>query len=329
MPDPDDFIVVEQPVPALQRGAVLVENSWFSLDPSMRIRMSGGESSYFAPYRIGAPLDGWAVGTVVESSNPDFTVGDTLHHACGWREHAVLVPDGSDWTSPRPVGVGGAIDARHHLSVLGASGFTAWAGLFKVAQLGPGETVFVSAAAGAVGSLAVQFAKLRGARVIASAGTSEKVRRLTGALGADAAFDYRTRPIGESLRSAAPDGIDVYFDSVGAEHLDAALESLRPGGRVALCGQIENYNHGTGASKGVTRLFSAIEKGLTLRGFLARMYTDDFGEFRSEVSHWFERGMLTVDETVIDGLENAPQGFIGMLGGANIGKTLVRLQAEA
>lgn len=329
MPVLGDFEVRELTVPPLEPGAMLVENEWFSLDPSTRIRMTEGESSYFAPFELGEPLDGWAVGRVVATQNPDFAVGDTVHHALGWREHAVVAPGELAWTSPRRISVTDRIESRHHLGVLGPTGLTAWAGLFKVGRLSPGETVFVSAAAGAVGSLAVQFARLAGARVVASAGSPEKVRHLTEELGADAAFNYRERPILESLRDVAPDGIDVYFDSVGGDHLDAALVHLRLGGRVALCGQIANYNLANDARAGIQQLFSAIEKGLTLQGFLARMYFDDFDEFQREVSAWFEQGLLVCDETVIEGLENAPEGFAGMLAGANIGKTLVRVWNDA
>ena len=325
-PKESDFAVREFALPELAPGMILVQNEWFSLDPSMRIRMTAGESTYFAPYPLDEALDGWAVGRVLASAHDGFAAGEYVHHFGGWREHAVVAAPDQDWYSPRRVEVGGGIDSRHHLGVLGPSGLTAWAGLFRVGRMQPGETVFVSAAAGAVGTLVVQMAKLKGASVVASAGTDEKVRHLIEDLGADAAFNYRSAPVLDSLREAAPDGIDVYFDGVGGDHLDAALLQLRAGGRVALCGQIAGYNLQGDERPGIKNLFSAIEKGLTLQGFLARMYFDDFDEFYREVSQWLARGQLVFDETVIDGLEASPAGFIGMLRGTNIGKSLVRVR---
>lgn len=327
-PRVSDFEVREIPLPELTRGSILVRNEWFSLDPSMRLRMTAGESSYFAPYALGEALDGWAVGEVLASAHGDFSVGDRVHHFAGWREHAVVAVSDRGWYSPRRVEVGGGFDSRHHLGVLGPSGLTAWAGLFRVGRLAPGETVFVSAAAGAVGSLAVQMAKLQGASVVASAGSDEKVGHLIDDLGVDAAFNYRSAPVLDSLRRAAPDGIDLYFDGVGGDHLDAALLHLREGGRVALCGQIAGYNLLGEERPGIKNLFSAIEKGLTLQGFLARMYFDEFDEFTREVSQWLADGRLVFDETVIEGIEASPAGFIGMLRGANVGKSLVRLAAH-
>ncbi|MGK0741916.1 NADP-dependent oxidoreductase [Leucobacter sp. Z1108] len=320
-----DFAVREFDLPEVTQGSILVQNEWFSLDPSSRIRMTAGESTYFTPFALDEVLDGWAVGRVLDSAHDDFAVGDYVHHFGGWREYAVVAVPDKDWYSPRRVEVGGGIDSRHHLGVLGPSGLTAWAGLFRVGRLKPGETVFVSAAAGAVGTLVVQMAKLMGATVVASAGTDEKVRHLVDDLGADVAFNYRVAPVLDSLQAAAPGGIDVYFDGVGGDHLDAALLQLRAGGRVALCGQIAGYNLKGDDRPGIKNLFSAIEKGLTLQGFLARMYFDEFDEFYREVAEWLARDQLIFDETIIEGIDASPAGFIGMLHGTNIGKSLVRV----
>lgn len=324
-PKVSDFALKEYAIPRLAQGEILVQNEWFSLDPSMRIRMTAGDSSYFTPFQLNEALEGWAVGRVLASAHAGFNEGDYVHHFGGWRDFAVVAAPDQDWYSPRRVAIGSGISARHHLGVLGPSGLTAWAGLFRVARLQPGETLFVSAGAGAVGSLVVQMAKLKGAKVIASVGTDSKVRHLVEHLGADVAFNYRHAPVHESLRRAAPEGIDVYFDGVGGDHLDAALLQLRNGGRVALCGQIADYNVPGDKRAGIKYLFSAIEKGLTLQGFLARMYFDDFDEFFAEVADWFTHGQLKFEETIIRGLEASPEGFIGMLSGTNIGKTMVQV----
>lgn len=211
-----------------------------------------------------------------------------------------------------------------YLGPLGGIGLTAYAGLVDVAALQPGEDVFVSAAAGAVGSLAGQIAKLKGAgRVVGSAGSAEKVQRLL-ALGFDAAFNYRDQPVRESLKEAAPDGIDVYFDNVGGDHLEAALSSLRLHGRVAICGMISQYN-ATEPVAGPRNLALTVSKRLTLRGFLIHDHVGLRTQFLGEMSGWLRSGQLQYDETVVEGLDNAPSAFLGLLRGENLGKMLVRL----
>jgi NADPH-dependent curcumin reductase CurA len=200
-------------------------------------------------------------------------------------------------------------------------------GLHDVAELAAGDVVFVSGAAGAVGGLAVQIAKLGGHTVIASAGTAEKVRYALEVLGADAAFCYRDGPVLEQLRACAPDGIDVYFDNVGGEHLEAALELLRPHGRVALCGAISTYN--SPGAPGPANIFNAVAKGLTLRGFLARMYAHRMGEFRTQMSLWRSEGRIAYAEQIYRGLDSAPQALIDLFAGANLGKVLVEIADDA
>ncbi|MEV7231768.1 NADP-dependent oxidoreductase [Polymorphospora sp. NPDC051019] len=314
----DNFAVVEVPVPEPGPGQLLVRNVVMSVDPYMRGRMNDVKS-YVPPFRVGAVLDGGAVGEVVATgAGTRRQRGELVLHGLGWREYAVV-----DDASARPVDPELAPPSAY-LGALGMPGLTAYAGLVDVAGLKPGETVFVSGAAGAVGSLAGQIAKLRGAaRVVGSAGSAAKVQRLYE-LGFDAAFDYHDGPVRESLAAAAPDGIDVYFDNVGADHLEAALSALRVHGRVAMCGAIAQYD--TDEPPAAPRnLALAIGKRLTLRGFLVSDHDHLRDEFVAEVGGWLRGGELRYDETVVDGLENAPAAFLGLLRGDNLGKMLVRL----
>jgi len=314
VPSPSDFALVSRELPALASGQVLVRNDFMSVDPYMRGRMSDAKS-YVPPFEIGAALEGGAVGTVVESSTPDVAVGDTVLHGLGWRDYALV--DAARVRRVDPV-----LGASAYLGVLGMPGLTAYVGLLDIAAMKPGDVVFVSGAAGAVGSLAGQIAKLRGAaRVIGSAGSSSKVDYLAS-LGFDAAFNYKDGPVRDQLRAAAPDGIDVYFDNVGGTHLEAAISSLRTYGRVALCGAISTYN---GAVEAPRNLSLAVGKRLTLRGFIVSDHNDRMPAFLAEVGGWLRAGDISFTETVVDGLENAPRAFIGLLNGDNTGKMIVRL----
>jgi NADPH-dependent curcumin reductase CurA len=259
------------------------------------------------------------VGEVIASRAEGRKVGDAVVHQLGWREYAVLDADAASTarTDLAP--------ASAFLGALGMTGLTAFAGLLKVAEFKPGDAVFVSGAAGAVGSLVGQIAKAMGAsRVIGSAGTPEKVARLLE-LGFDAAFNYHDGPVREQLdKAAGPAGIDVYFDNVGGEHLEAALAVLNVGGRVAMCGAIAQYNS-TKPTAAPRNLMLAIGKQLTLRGFLVGGQRKHSAEFFEKMSAWLADGSVRYDETVVDGLENAPQAFMDLLDGANTGKMLVRL----
>jgi NADPH-dependent curcumin reductase CurA len=322
-PRAEDFTVVEVPIPSPADHELLVRNSWMSIDPSTRIRMNAGESDYLPPFRIGAALESWAVGEVVESRAPGFRPGDAVLHPLGWREYAVLRADGPGRTAPTPIEVDAQTPARAYLGPLSWVGLTSYVGLLNVAELREGDVVFVSAAAGAVGNLAVQIARIRGHTVIGSAGSAEKVRFLREQLGCEHAFSYRDGDVGELLRAAAPEGIDVYFDNVGGDHLEAALDALRPRGRVALCGAISDYNRAEPV--GPRNLFNAVAKGLTLRGFLARMYADQMETFRREMRRWLADSRIVYPETVFEGLEQAPQALMAQLTGENVGKVLVRV----
>ncbi|MBV9822156.1 MAG: NADP-dependent oxidoreductase [Actinobacteria bacterium] len=321
-PVESDFQLVETEVADPGPGQVLVRNLAMSVDPYMRGRMDD-VPSYAPPWQLGQAADGGAVGEVVASQAPELPVGSRVLHSCGWRDYALLPARQAERVEPVP-----GLSSTAYLGVLGMPGLTAYAGLFEVAAFRPGDAVFVSGAAGAVGSLVGQFARLRGAsRVIGSAGSAGKLRFLTEELGFDAAFDYHEGPVREQLRRAAPDGIDVYFDNVGGEHLEAALDCLKLHGRAALCGAISLYNS-TERPVGPANLALAIGKRLTLRGFLVSDHGHLRQEFRSAVADWVTSGQLVVRETVVDGLEQAVPAFIGMLRGANTGKMVVRLAAD-
>lgn len=317
-PVPGNFRLAESALPQLQDGQVLVRNLYISVDPYMRGRMNDVKS-YSAPFALDAALDGGAVGEVIASRSEARKVGDVVVHQLGWREYAVLETDATS------VARTDLAPAPAFLGALGMTGLTAFAGLLKVGEFKPGDVVFVSGAAGAVGSLVGQIAKAMGAaRVIGSAGTPEKVARLLE-LGFDSAFNYRDAPVREQLKAAADGkGIDVYFDNVGGDHLEAALAELNVGGRVAMCGAISQYN-ATEPAPAPRNLMLAIGKQLTLRGFLVGGQRQHRDEFFGKMSAWLADGSVRYDETVVDGLESAPQAFMDLLEGANTGKMLVRL----
>jgi NADPH-dependent curcumin reductase CurA len=321
-----DFRIVEVAVREPGPGEVLVRNTWTSVDPGLRLRLAErAPAGYFPPFGVRAPLDGiMTVGEVIESRADGFAAGDTVWHASGWRDYAVVAAG-----TPALGGLGtlARLDtelapAQRYLGPLGGMGLTAYAGLFDVAGLREGDIVWVSAAAGAVGSLAAQFAKLRGHRVIGSAGSDGKVAYLLDELGLDAAFNHRAGAVAELLREASPGGIDVYFDCVGGDHLEAALGALRRRGRVALCGAVSQYGR---APSGPTNLFQATANDLTLRGFRGSSHLHRMGEMQRAVARWLRDGRLRYRETIVDGLERAPDALARMLAGDTIGKTLVRL----
>lgn len=316
-PVPENFELAEVPVPTPGDGQLLVRNLVMSIDPYMRGRMNDVES-YVPPFRIGEALEGEAVGEVVASNAPGFAVGDVVRHLAGWREYAAV-----DASTAVKVDADAAPPGAY-LGVLGMPALTACVGLLEVAGLREGDAVFVSGAAGAVGQVAGQVARLCGAkRVVGSTGSAAKVAYLVDELGFDAAFDYHDGPVAEQLAAAAPEGVDVYFDNVGGEHLDAALLSLNNHGRVALCGGISGYN--TPDPVGVKNLLLAVTKEVTLRGFLVYEHPERHGEYLRRLGEWLASGRLRHRETVTEGLERAPEAFIGMLRGENVGKALVKL----
>ena len=317
-PEPTDFSLVETTIGDPGAGEVLVRNSWISVDPYMRGRMNDAKS-YVPPYGLGEAMGGGAVGTVVASGSDDVPVGATVLHAAGWREYALLPAKAVRVVDPAPVPV------QNHLNGLGMIGLTAYAGLVEVAPVKEGDVVFVSGAAGAVGSIAGQIARKLGAsRVIGSAGGPEKQRRVVEEFGFDAAIDYRRGDLEGQLAEAAPDGIDVYFDNVGGAHLRAAIAGMRNFGRIALCGAISQYN-ATEPVPGPDNLFLAVGKRLTLRGFIVGDHAHLAAEYAQRAAGWIADGELRTEETVVDGIDNAVQAFLDMMRGANTGKMLVRL----
>ncbi len=316
-PSSEHFELAEVEVPDPGPGEVLVRNHYMSVDPYMRGRMYD-RKSYTPPFALGAVLDGGAVGEVIASASDDLPVGSFVQSGLGWRE-AFVAP--ADQLQP--------VDAElaplsAYLGVLGMPGMTAYVGLFNAASLQDGETVFVSGAAGAVGSLAGQIAKVKGCRVLGSAGSDDKVAHLTGKLGFDYAFNYHEGRLLDHLREGAPDGLDVYFDNVGADHLEAAIFHMRPFGRIALCGAIATYND-TAPRPGPVNLSMAIGLGLRFQGFIVSHYAEARDAFVRDVSGWIRDGQVSYDETILDGIEQAPLAFEGLFTGKNLGKMLVKL----
>ena len=317
-PTEDNFAVTEAGRPELTDGQVRVRNLFMSVDPYMRGRMNDVKS-YVPPFRLGEPLEGGAIGSVIESRSPDLAEGDLVLHSLGWRDEAVLPA-----RHAQKIAALEGLSPSVYLGVLGMPALTAYVGLLDIAALKPGDVVFVSGAAGAVGSMAGQIAKLKGAaRVIGSAGSDEKVSWLRE-IGFDAAFNYKAALVAEQLREAAPEGIDVYFDNVGGDHLEASLTVLNTYGRVAMCGAIAHYN-ATELPAGPHNLGLVIGKRLTLRGFIVSDHQDRTAAMVADVSGWLRDGKLFHAETVVDGLDQAPSAFINLLRGHNTGKMIVRL----
>ncbi|MBY8846277.1 NADP-dependent oxidoreductase [Streptomyces sp. SP2-10] len=317
-PKPEDFALVEAPVPTPREGQVLVRNKYLSVDPYMRGRMSAAKS-YVAPFELGKAMQGGAVGEVIESNAEGIAVGDHVLHFLGWREYAAVDAQHAVKLDA------GAAPLSAYLGVLGMTGLTAYAGLLRTASLKEGDVVFVSGAAGAVGSQVGQIAKLKGAsRVIGSAGSDEKVKLLVEEYGFDAAFNYKNGPVAEQLREAAPDGIDVYFDNVGGDHLEAAIGSLNEGGRIAVCGMISVYNN-TEPAPGPRNLARLIQTRGRIEGFLVSDHYDLQPQFVQEVAPWVGSGALKHRETVVEGIENNLEAFLGVLRGDNTGKMVVKL----
>ena len=313
----DNFELAEVPLPEPGDGEVLVRNSYLSVDPYMRGRMRDVKS-YMPPFQIGEVLQGGAVGQVVASRNEALEEGSWVQSQLGWREHYVCGGDGLLPVDPSLAPVSTS------LGVLGMPGLTAYAGLTEFGRPDEGETLFVSAAAGAVGSVVGQLARIKGCRVVGSAGSQEKVDFLTGELGFDAAFDYKRQDLGEALREHCPNGIDIYFDNVGGDHLEAALGRMNKFGRVPICGMISVYNLEE-PPPGPRNMAALIARRVTVRGFLVIDHYDLYPRFVEEIAPYVTSGELKYRETVVDGIERMPEAFIGLLQGDNLGKMLVRV----
>jgi NADPH-dependent curcumin reductase CurA len=320
-PSPDCFELAEVPVPEPGEGEALVRNSYLSVDPYMRGRMRDVKS-YMPPFAVGEAMQGGALGQVVASNNPELPEGRWVQSMEGWREHFV-----TDGNGLLPVADPEVAPITASLGVLGMPGFTAWVGLTQFGQPKEGETVFVSAAAGAVGSMVGQLAKLRGCRAVGSAGSPEKVALLTSELGYDAAFDYKTEQPREALRELCPDGVDIYFDNVGGEQLEAALDRMNVFGRIPLCGAISGYNEEQ-PPPGPRNFLALLPKRLMVRGFIVTDHYALYPEFLAEVTPHVAAGEIRFLETVVEGIENMPGAFLGLLDGQNTGKMLVRVGPE-
>ncbi|WP_078947886.1 NADP-dependent oxidoreductase [Streptomyces griseus] len=316
LPHPDDFEVVEVGVPGPSVGQVVVRNLFMSLDPGMLTLVRGDARLPMRPYEVGEVMYGDAVGEVVASSDPAVREGELVVHRLGWREYAV-----AETSAFRRVDKAAYPSPSMHLGF----GLVAYVGLMEAAELRPGDTVFVSSAAGATGSMAGQIARLKGAgRVIGSAGSPDKVAHLTGKLGFDAAFDHHDGPVLDRLREAAPDGIDIYFDNVGGEQLRAAIEVMNVHGRIAVCGALGRQSTGR-PDEGPGDLLNVLGKRLTIRGFTLWDHLDRAAEFGGQFRDWLSDGSLVYDETVIDGLRSAPGALLDLVRGRFTGKTVVRV----
>ncbi|CAB4955697.1 unannotated protein [freshwater metagenome] len=317
-PTADTFTLVQTEVPEPGDGEILVRNHWMSVDPAMRGRMDD-RPSYVEPFQVGSPLEGGAVGEVVASNSDRHAVGDLVLHGLGWRDLALL-----PGRKAAPVDASLAPE-QAFLGILGMPGLTAYSGLVRIGRVSEGDVVFVSAAAGAVGSAVGQMARKLGAsRVIGSAGGPEKVRHVVEDLGFDACIDYKAGGIRKQLKAAAPDGVDVYFDNVGGEHLEVAIGALNLRGRIVVCGMISQYN-ATEPPAGPRNLVRLIQTRGLIQGLLVLDHYDLRNEFVQRASGWLRDGDLRYEETVVDGLEHAPQAMIDLLGGRNTGKMLVRI----
>ena len=315
IPTPANFSLAQTELEPLQDGQVLVRNLYMSVDPYMRGRMNEGKS-YVPPFELGQPMTGGAVGEVVESRADQFKPGDAVTSSYGWREYFIAKPQELHPVSRdlQPLSI--------YLAALGMTGMTAWAGL-NLVEVKAGDVIFISGAAGAVGSVAGQLAKLRGCQVIGSAGSAEKIRFLLEDCGFDSAFNYKTDAVLKRLNLAAPDGIDVYFDNVGGEMLEAALSALRLQGRIIACGGISGYN-AEKPQPGPPNLFNMTTKRLTMKGLIVSDWLSHQGEFEQEVGGYFRTGKLKNKETVVTGIDQAVNAFIGLFEGNNIGKMIVK-----
>lgn len=320
-PTESDFRLESCPIPALADGQFLAHNVYMSVDPYMRGRMNDTKS-YVPSFQIGKPLEGGAVARVVESKNPAFSVGDYVLTMYGWREYVISDGRGVNKVDPRLAPVSA------FLGVLGIPGFTGWYGLKEIGQPKAGETLVVSGAAGATGSLVAQMGKLLGCRVVATAGGEAKCKFLTEELGVDAAVDYKAEPdLFAALKKACPKGIDIYFENVGGDMLDAVLRLANPFARIPFCGMISQYNN-TAPAPGPRYMASIIGNRIRLQGFIISDHFPRLPEFLGEVGGWLKAGKIKYRETIIDGIENAPKAFLGLLRGENLGKMLVKVGPE-
>lgn len=322
LPKLSDFEKKTVEVPAPGDGEIQVRNEWMSVDPYMRGRMYDRES-YVPPFQIGETMQGGAIGRVTASNHPDYKTGDLVSSMAGWRTAWTAKPEAVMAMKVPDVG----LPSSAFLGVAGMPGLTAYAGILRIAELKEGDTVFVSGAAGAVGSTVVQIAKIKNCTVIGSAGGKEKCD-FVKSLGADHVIDYKQaggfEGLVAALRQAAPKGIDVYFDNVGGDHLTAAIEVARPMARFAECGMIAQYNE-TGTPVGPHNIIQVVGKQLKIQGFIVSSHVDMQPQFFEDMAKWIPSGQMKFHETVMEGIDKAPEAFLGLFTGANTGKMLVKL----
>lgn len=312
LPSEHDFKLVDAELPDIADGEILIKQLYMSVDPAMRPRLTNG-------YELDKVMSGGALGRVTASRNKDFAEGDLVQNGLGFREFAV-----SDGRGMRKLVPEKGVPLTAYMSVLGGTGFTAYGGLLEIGKLKDGEQVFVSTAAGAVGSVAAQIAKIKGCYVIGSTSTEEKAAWLRDEAGLDAVINYKTTPIRQGVKAAARKGIDVYFDNVGGDHLDAALASMNSLGRVAACGMISGYNE-AGTRTAVHNLSNIIYGRINIRGFIATEFMQLMPQFQSDMHGWLKAGKIKWRETILDGIGQAPHAMVGLMQGENIGKMLVHL----
>jgi NADPH-dependent curcumin reductase len=320
-PRPENFKLAETPIPAIGEGQLLLKTKFLSLDPYMRGRMSDAKS-YVPPFAIGEPLGGGTVSEVAASNNASFAAGDIVLAFGGWQDYSVSDGSGLRKLDPNLAPISTA------LGVLGMPGLTAYTGLLNIGQPKPGETLVVAAAAGPVGSAVGQIAKIKGCRVVGIAGGKSKVDYLVNELGFDAGLDHRSPGLKEELQAACPGGIDIYFENVGGAVWDAVLPLLNNFARVPVCGIVANYNMTAlpeGPDKTPVLMRAILSKRLRVQGFIVFDFAQQTPDFLRDASTWIREGKLKYREDFVDGLENAPQAFIGLLKGANFGKLLVKV----
>jgi NADPH-dependent curcumin reductase CurA len=318
LPAESDFELAEVTLPQVGDGQVLVQNIYMSVDPYMRGRMVD-RKSYVPPFQLNQPLEGGCIGRVVESNNNQFQVGDFVLGMSGWREY--FISDGTGILKIDPA----VAPIQAYLGTVGMPGLTAYYGLLEIGRPKPGETVFVSAASGAVGAIVCQIARIKGCRVVGSAGSDEKVFWLQKEVGVDAAFNYKkSDDVIAEVGRLCPKGIDVYYENVGGVHLEAALEHMNKFGRIVMCGMIAIYN-ATKPVPGPANLFYITVKQLTMQGFIVSDHFDKLPQFYADMAKWIADGKIKWRETVVEGLENAPGAFIGLFKGENFGKMIVKL----
>jgi NADPH-dependent curcumin reductase CurA len=318
IPTQHNFEIAEVTLPETAKNELLVKNLYMSVDPYMRGRMMD-RKSYVPPFQVGQPLEGGSVGEVVESKNDKFEPGDIVLNMLGWREY--FVSNGKGLTRINP----GKGPVQAYLGTLGMPGMTAYFGLLEIGKPNEGETVFVSAASGAVGSIVSQIAKIKGCRVVGSAGSDEKVAWLKEVAGVDEAFNYKTvNNLFKTVGALCPNGIDVYYENVGGQHLEAALEHMNTYGRLVMCGMISQYN-ATRPPVGPSNLGHMISKQLKMEGFIVARFSNKMAQFQTDMGKWIAEGRIKWKETVLEGIDKAPEAFMGLFRGDNFGKMVVKL----